>query len=319
MDDIVQKIQKNILDPNIKLNFILLTAKVLAHQLHNSEFTNWVNSELNGYDSPDNLPDYRKFTPRSTGTFTDGYSIVRNKVIPVSLIHDEWLRKHVTKYHIFDGIRSVDELANRSEKTLKLPWPDEFVHFFNHEQLMNAHCVEAAFVVNPHHFAQILDTVRNRLLDFVLEINDLDWRFGESPLPETQIQHLVEVKIFNNPDGGTMSVFDQRGQNVNYQYNAAGNINIEAVQNQIELIEQLANLQLEIGKAKSAGVIDEDAAIDAEYQIQKAIQVAKKAEPDKTTFLDHIGKAKDLLEDITAATGLVTALIKAAELAKNLL
>jgi hypothetical protein len=114
-----------------------------------------------------------------------------------------------------------------------------------------------------------------------------------------------------------MAVFDQRGQQVTYQYNAAGNINLGAVQNRMDLVGELGKLQAELTKAKQAGVFDEEVATDAEYQLTKAVQEAKKPAPDKRTLLDHLTSAKTLVEGVAAAGGLVTALTKAAELVQR--
>lgn len=318
MDDIARKIQMDILDPKVRLSSILLTAKVLAHRLRSSELATWVHSEIDGYHHSDEIPDYRIFSPPSKGTFRDNFSIVKNQIIPVTLIRDPWLRKRVIGFPVSHGIRGVEELANNPNQELNSPWPNEIVQLLNKQEMFNMLCIEAFFVLNPHEFAQILDTVRSRLLDFVLEICDLDWKIGHDPIPSDQIQRLVEVKIYNAPTGGNMTVFDQRDQKVTYQYNAAGNINIGDVQNREDLVEELGKLRDEIEKAKLAGVIIDDIAIDAEYYVQKAIQAAKKPEPDKNSFMDHLGKAKELLGDVTAAAGLVTALLKAAEVAQRL-
>jgi myo-inositol-1-phosphate synthase len=53
-----------------------------------------------------------------------------------------------------------------------------------------------------------------------------------------------------------MPVFDQRGQKVTYQYNAAGDINFGNVQNRADLISELKKLKDEISKAGEAEVID---------------------------------------------------------------
>ena len=42
-----------------------------------------------------------------------------------------------------------------------------------------------------------------------------------------------------------MAIFDQRGQRVTYQYNAAGDINFGAVQNRMDLVGELGKLQRE--------------------------------------------------------------------------
>jgi hypothetical protein len=114
-----------------------------------------------------------------------------------------------------------------------------------------------------------------------------------------------------------MAIFDQRGQQVAYQYNAAGDINFGAVQNRMDLIGELGKLQAEMTKAKQAGVFDEGVATDAEYQLTKAVQEAKKPVPDKQALLGHLGGAKTVVEGVAAAGGLVTALTKAVELVQQ--
>jgi hypothetical protein len=114
-----------------------------------------------------------------------------------------------------------------------------------------------------------------------------------------------------------MAVFDQRGQQVTYQYNAAGDINFGAVQNRLDLVGELGKLQRELTQARQAGVFDEGVGTDAEYQLTKAVQEAKKPAPDKQMLLGHLGGAKTLVEDVAAAGGLVTALTRAMELVQQ--
>ena len=116
-----------------------------------------------------------------------------------------------------------------------------------------------------------------------------------------------------------MPVFDQRGQHVIYQYNAEGDINFGAVQNRLDVVGELEKLQTEMSKAIEAGVLEGQTAIDAKYQLDNAVYQAKEAEPDKKTVLDHLSEAKALIEGVTTATGLVTALVQAAEVVRNFL
>ncbi|MFZ4641610.1 MAG: hypothetical protein ACOYMP_14610 [Nodosilinea sp.] len=111
-----------------------------------------------------------------------------------------------------------------------------------------------------------------------------------------------------------MAVFDQRGQQVNYQYNAAGDINLDFVQNQTQLVEELGKLKAELSKAAEAQVIDADVFTDADYQMTKAIQQAKKPEPNKKNITEYLNNAKSILESATAASEIVTALNKLAQL-----
>ena len=47
--------------------------KVLAAKLGNAEFETWVDNELNGYKSDDNLPQYRTFGVHSKGNFLGSF------------------------------------------------------------------------------------------------------------------------------------------------------------------------------------------------------------------------------------------------------
>lgn len=115
-----------------------------------------------------------------------------------------------------------------------------------------------------------------------------------------------------------MSVFDQRGQKVTYQYNAAGNINFGAVENRADFIGELEKIKAEISKARDAEVIDAEAVTDAQYQIQKAVDQAQKPEPNRNAILEHLGKAKGFIKGVVDVGGLVTGITKAIELAQNL-
>jgi hypothetical protein len=118
------------------------------------------------------------------------------------------------------------------------------------------------------------------------------------------------------------TIFDQRGQKVTYQYNAAGDINFGAVQNRMDVVVELEKLQAELDKAIEADVLDKEAATDAEYQLKKAVQQAKKPEPDKKTILDHLDQAKGIIAGVaatvTAATVLAAAFEKAIEVVQKL-
>ncbi|MGF1675665.1 MAG: hypothetical protein ACFCUV_18560 [Rivularia sp. (in: cyanobacteria)] len=114
-----------------------------------------------------------------------------------------------------------------------------------------------------------------------------------------------------------MAIFDQRGQQVNYQYNAAGDINLASVQNQVQLIDELEKLKSELSKAFEAQVIDAEVFTDADYQMNKAILQAKKPEPDKKSIMDYLNNTISILKDISATSGIVVGLNQAVQLFKS--
>lgn len=118
-----------------------------------------------------------------------------------------------------------------------------------------------------------------------------------------------------------MTGFDQRNQNVTYQYNynAAGNINFGSVENCVDLAGELEKLKAEISKARDSNVIDAEIATGVQYQIQKAIDQLQKSEPNKNSILNYLSKAKGFVKGIVDTGGIVTGIMKATELVQNLL
>jgi len=118
-----------------------------------------------------------------------------------------------------------------------------------------------------------------------------------------------------------MATFDQRGQHVNNQYIAAGNINIGAVQNRQELAAELEKLMSELRSARDGGAVDEETAEDAGSQLSRAVEHLGTPDADPGRVARYIGNAKDLLSRgaATAASvaGLVNALDKLLELARH--
>jgi hypothetical protein len=115
-----------------------------------------------------------------------------------------------------------------------------------------------------------------------------------------------------------MANFDMRGQRVTNQYNAGRDINFGAVQTPADLITVLEQLNVQFTQAREAGVLTEETATDAQYQVTKAAQQARKSDPDKKTIIDQLTKAKTFIEGVTAASGLVTALATAMQIVQKL-
>jgi len=103
---------------------------------------------------------------------------------------------------------------------------------------------------------------------------------------------------------------NKAGRNIN---TAQRDINFGAVSNLQDFAAQLEHLKAELVAAKEAGVLSEDEATDAEYDVTKASQQAKKDHPDKKVILEYLNNVKTLLEGVTTAAGLVPSVVSAIE------
>ncbi len=113
-----------------------------------------------------------------------------------------------------------------------------------------------------------------------------------------------------------MAIFDQRGQTVQYQYNAVGNIDFSSVQSREDLVAQLQNLLSELAKAAQQKAIGEEDAVQAKCELEMAIVQAKKPEAKPGPILQYLNKAREIVERVAttsvAVGGLISAIKEAA-------
>ena len=242
--------------------------------------------------------------------------------------------RSINEIDLRQGIGELESLLETLKKSkrdsLTMPWPPNLLPYLNNRVMANMNCVGAWRLVTRGQITGIIENTRNRLLTFVLELGErfpvqakADFDLLGNPVPKDQIRQVVNNYIMGNAttvhtSGGNMATFDQRNQTVTYQYNAAGDINLENVTNRVELTGQLKKLKAELDRARDAEAIDPEVVTEVEYRISKAIHEAEKPNPDKKAMLDYVGGARGLLTGIGAAAGLASALAKVAELIGSL-
>lgn len=260
MNDIIENIQRDILDPAVPVNTILLKAKVLAHQLKNDRFRQWVKHELDGYpDEMDDIPDYRIIGTQLLATIVGSRSVATD--VPIGLANTpDWFKEVARTIKFTQGIEAADALA-RGGENINFPWPAEWIAVWEHacgSRLGYQQLIGVKRPVPPQIFAQMVLSVRSRLQDFVLELSDIPWNMGAPSVHSDQIEKLVAVTIYNSNQGAAVSTFDQRNQQVQSQNNAARDLNISggiSISNSSDLVQAVRDLrellsQVEQGKQK---------------------------------------------------------------------
>jgi len=317
MNEIIESIQKDILNHEIPISVILLKAKILAYELKNDRFKQWVKYEMDGYPNHKDLPDYRIIKTQLFGFIFNGWNGYKN--VPISLYGTpDCFQESAGKVHYFQGIKSIERIALK-EDSIYFDWTAEQIELwnqFNQDQLAYTghQCYQVRRPVSSSVFDQILLTVRSRLQDFVLEIIDLPWKVEDRSVHD-RLEKLVSVVIYNNMQGVSVATFDQREQQVCSQNNAARDIYIEGdtyigkAQNTDEFIRELQKLKNQLFYASENQIIDANLVADVDYELASAIQEARKQTPIKDSVLKPMEKAKDLLSKASGATEFVTAIM----------
>ena len=198
------QIQREVVDSSIPISDILRKAKILASLLNNDGFKRWVDAELGGYDPGGDVPDYRDLQPLNRGTFSGALGqIVRNVPIPLSHLPSN-LRKSAEQMAILQGVKEIETTAARStdENSFQFQWPPEAVMAARDHVRMDdgSVLVEAWKPLTKGQLEGILDQVRNRLLDFLLELQQIDPEVMESEdairaVPSAKVQNIFVTKI----------------------------------------------------------------------------------------------------------------------------
>lgn len=194
----------------------LFKTKVLLHKLGEKELIQWVNSELNGYKSNDDVPEYRVVQSRVMANLMNLVYSASNRELPIYHLDHE-LRKSLEQTKFGHSIAALESLANSESESVQRPVPIA-LHAKLNEPLGNGYQVQEAWCEISHSsLAQILAEVRSRLLDFVLELSDkLPEQASDAELKE--MSNEIDTKsLFNNSvigDNATILVGDHSSQTV---------------------------------------------------------------------------------------------------------
>lgn len=194
----------------------LVKTKVLLHKLGRKDLVEWVNHEINGYTDEAPLPSYRVVPAHVKGNVTNNAYTYNDHPLPTMHLPPEQ-RKRLEELEMRDSIAVIERLAKHDKQGFQRPLPIEYTSSFN-KALNGGYMVQQAWCdIGVGRLAQITAQVRSKLLDFLLELNEMLGtemsdeevkRVGQSP--ET-------ASMFNNAifgDNATILVGNQNQQSV---------------------------------------------------------------------------------------------------------
>lgn len=256
---LLREIQNAAIDGDVDISVVLRKCKVLAARLGNEEFNLWVERELNGYTSKEELPAYRILHVQSFGHFAGFFgSGLKNAPIPPSSVPEQF-RDLVTTAYLMEPISHYASLTkDKGIRNFQSQWPADLIALVGDKIIDNMTCMSAWQRIAGNSIAALLDTVRNRILSFVLEIETVAPDAGEappnaSPIPEERISQVFQTIILGNVTSLTAG-----SQTITHD------IQVTVVQNDLESLGKFL-VSLGIGQQdleELHGAIQEDAKSD---------------------------------------------------------
>ncbi len=195
---LLEDIQNAAIDANSDLGTLLRKCKVLAAHLGSKPLEDWLLWESNGYPEGVQVPDYRVWTLEVTGHFMGPFgSGLKNAPIPHISLPKE-ARKSYAKYQCIQSIASIEAALKVNDTgTIEVSTGDLAV-MLGSKVYKGQNCVQAWASFSTSSLVELLNSVRNRLLDFVLAVWKEDPTAGESSDSIAGVHDSTKItQIFN--------------------------------------------------------------------------------------------------------------------------
>lgn len=200
---LIEQIRNEAVNGASSLASLLRKCQILASTLGNKDLKRWVSCELNGYGSGDDLPGYRRLHADSIGTFAGyGGRMLNNAPIPICNLPKK-IQTVLSETPFRQGVGGIEHLLRDAQNgQIAARWPTEIIAAYQGRFYQNFNLVEAYRVVSHSVVAEILEVVRNRVLEFVLELGekypDKGFEKPERDVESREVQSVVNNYIFGN-------------------------------------------------------------------------------------------------------------------------
>jgi hypothetical protein len=195
---LIDEIVELAVDDKTSLPVLLRKCLVLAHRLKNERLKAWAEKELDGYTNDDVLPDYRQTYTISRGFFLGpGGATISDQPIPTAVLKEE--HQAIVEHAEFRSPIAAYQLGSKDERRneqWRIPWPPNLVVMYQ-RAFFPHYALNRAWMEVPSNFiAALLDTVRNRVLKFALELQEELGSVSDDPAalsPERVDRSVVNI------------------------------------------------------------------------------------------------------------------------------
>lgn len=285
---LLREIQNAAIDSKTELADLLRKCKVLAARLKNPEFKQWVENELSGYRSSESLPDYRIFKVNSKGNFSGSFqSGLRNANIPLSCIDKEF-HEYLTHAYLTQPVAAMEALLKDIEGNPQEPWDPDLVALCGKQIYKGMNCMQAWKVIPRGAVVETLEAVRNRILNFALELEAEFPDVGEEPADANPLKEEKIHQIFNTYISG----------NVQNMATGSTNVNQKAISNSTD-IELFKNLLDALHKSEGDKLI--------KSELTNTVEEMQACQSNPPLFRDHYHKFMAILANHMQVFGPIVA------------
>ncbi len=170
---LIEEIQQEAVDSNSDLGAVLRKCKLLAARLQSSPLEDWLLRESNGYPDDVEVPSYRIWPLEVKGHFVGAFgSALQNAPVPFICLPEK-VRHSYDNYKCRQSIASIEAMLKKFDPskgdTLCVSTGDLAVRL-GRNVYRGQNCLQAWAEYPVTHLVEVLNAVRNRILDFALAV-----------------------------------------------------------------------------------------------------------------------------------------------------
>jgi hypothetical protein len=198
--DLLTHIRDDLVSRDILLSVVLRKARILAESFDDADFTAWVKFEMNGYPpGSTEVPEYRVLNVPSIGHFAGAFgSGMRNVNLP-SLNLPKSVQEFMRKTILYEGVTGLEALLSSESDTLAIKWPANLVVICQEKFYESRNLIDAQKCISKSMISQILESIRSRLLEFVLSLRKKypDYKTEEAlqQIPKEKVKQEFQAHI----------------------------------------------------------------------------------------------------------------------------
>lgn len=199
---LLAEIREAAVDGNSDLESLLRKCRVLAARLKHQELANWVNRELDGYSEDGPVPPYRECHGNCYGHLFGFARTLQNCPIPETNFPEQ-IRDRCTNIKFYKGVAALrsmlQEIPQGQHGTFEFAVPPELYKLIKPKNVAGDFVLAQAWIsINRDRVAAILSTIRNKILNFALEIEQEYPDAGEAAPGVVKAPKEFVNQVFHN-------------------------------------------------------------------------------------------------------------------------
>ena len=205
---LLEDIQSAAIDTSSDLGTVLRKCKILAARLGSQQLEDWLIWESTDYPEEVPVPVYRVWPLQVRGHFAGPYgSSLRNKTIPLGLLpKDVW--KSYNEYAYRSSIAVIESIIEKDDRGMITVTTNDLSLTLGTNVYERMNCLECWAEFGTMNLVELLNTVRDRILDFSLAVWKEHPNAGETNSNTPESPSLDKItQIFNTTVyGGTANL-----------------------------------------------------------------------------------------------------------------